>query len=243
MELFSSPFDPTAAEFLHSLDMPAYKIASFEIFDIPLIRHCAAFQKPMIISTGMADIAAIDEAVRACREVGNNDIVLLKCTSAYPAPIDKANIATIPFMKSTYGTLAGLSDHTVGDSVAAAATALGACMIEKHFILDHKMDSPDEAFSLDPAEFKQMAELVRNVERAVGKVTYAVQQETAAMRKLARSLFVTEDMAEGESFTAQNLRSIRPGDGLHPRYLPDLLGKKARKAIKKGTPMSWLLVD
>jgi pseudaminic acid synthase len=186
MELFSSPFDPTAADFLRSLDMPAYKIASFEIFDIPLIKHVASFGKPIIISTGMADISAIDEAVQACKSAGNEDIILLKCTSAYPAPLDKANLATIPHLRDTFGVLSGLSDHTEGHVAAAAATALGACVIEKHFILDKGMESHDKAFSLDPVEFRQMVDIVRDVERTVGVVSYAISREVEAMRKVAR---------------------------------------------------------
>jgi pseudaminic acid synthase len=197
----------------------------------------------VIISTGVADISAIDEAVQACKSVDNEDIILLKCTSAYPAPLDKANLATIPHLRNTFGIMAGLSDHTKGYAAAAAAAALGACVIEKHFILDHAIDSPDKAFSLDPAEFRQMVDMVRNVEKAVGKVSYAVSEEAEAMRKVARSLFVSADMEKGEVFTGKNLRSIRPGNGLHPRYLPDIMGKKARKRLAKGTPMSWELVD
>ncbi len=243
MELFSTPFDPTAAEYLRNLNMPAYKIASFEIFDIPLIEQVARYGKPVIISTGMAKPEEMDEAVRACRGQGNNDIILLKCTSAYPAPIDKANLATMADMEERFGVYAGLSDHTPGMAAAVAASALGAKVIEKHFILDHGLGGPDAAFSLDPAEFGLMAKLSREAKAAVGAVDYDISKETAAMRRLARSLFVTGDMRKGDIFTEANLRSIRPGAGLHPRYLPELLGKRAAADIKKGTPMRWELAE
>ncbi len=239
---FSTPFDKTAVDFLEELNIPVYKIASFEITDIPLIEYAASKQKPMIISTGIATICDIEEAVEACKRVGNDQIILLKCTSAYPTPLEDVNLRTIPNMTETFNCLVGLSDHTLGISVPIAAVALGAKVIEKHFILSKDIDSPDKEFSLTPEEFSQMVKSIREVEKALGKVDYTLTEKMKKGREFSRSLFVVKDMKAGEIFTEENVRSIRPGYGLHPKYLKDILGKKARKNIKKGTPLKWDLV-
>ncbi|WP_457642745.1 pseudaminic acid synthase [Persephonella sp.] len=239
---FSTPFDRAAVDFLEKLNVPAYKIASFEITDIPLIEYVASKGKPIIISTGIATLCDIQEAVEACKKVGNNQIILLKCTSAYPAPLEEANLKTIPNLSETFDCIVGLSDHTFGISVPVAAVALGARVIEKHFILSKEIDSPDKDFSLTPEEFKQMVKSIREVEKALGKVSYELTEKTRKSREFSRSLFVVKDIKKGELFTEENVKSIRPGYGLHPRYLPEIIGKKARKDIKKGTPLSWDLI-
>jgi len=240
---FSTPFDKSAVDFLEELGVPAYKIASFEITDIPLIEYVASKGKPVIISTGIATLCDIQEAVQACRRAGNDQIVLLKCTSAYPAPLEDANLRTIPHLAQTFGCPVGLSDHTLGISVPIAAVALGAKVIEKHFILSKDIDSPDREFSLTPEEFSEMVKAIRDVEKALGKVSYELTEKTKKSREFARSLFVVKDVKAGEVFTEENVRSIRPGYGLHPKYLKDILGKKARRDIKRGTPLSWDMVD
>lgn len=240
---FSTPFDKTAVDFLEELEVPAYKIASFEITDIPLIEYTASKGKPVIISTGIATLCDIQEAVEACIRVGNNQIILLKCTSAYPAPLEEANLKTIPNMAETFDCIVGLSDHTLGISVPIAAVALGAKVIEKHFILSKDIDSPDKEFSLTPEEFEQMVKAIRDVEKALGRVSYELTEKTKKSKNFARSLFVVKDIKAGELFTKENVKSIRPGYGLHPKYLKDVLGKKARKDIKKGTPLSWELFE
>jgi pseudaminic acid synthase len=239
---FSTPFDKTAVDFLEKLNVPAYKIASFEITDIPLIEYTASKGKPIIISTGIATLCDIQEAVSACKRVGNDQIILLKCTSAYPAPLEEVNLRTIPNMAETFGCIVGLSDHTLGISVPIAAVALGARVIEKHFILDRKIGGPDAAFSLDPDDFRAMVKAIREVEKALGKVSYELSEKIKRSREFARSLFVVKDIKAGEVFTEENVKSIRPGYGLPPKHLKDILGKKARKDIKKGTPLSWELV-
>lgn len=243
MELFSTAFDPTAVDFLEEMGVPIHKVASFEIVDIPLIKKMAKTDKPLIISTGMATLAEIDEAVTAARNAGCKEIALLKCTSAYPAPPEEMNLRTIPNMAEAFGCPVGLSDHTLGIAVPVAAVALGACIVEKHFTLSRSIPGPDSAFSLDPEEFKAMVEAIRTTEKALGKVSYEVTEHEKASRIFRRSLFVVKDMKAGDTFTEENIRSIRPGHGLHPRYLTDLLGHKANKAIKRGTPISWELVD
>ncbi|MDH5716649.1 MAG: pseudaminic acid synthase [Spirochaetia bacterium] len=240
---FSSPFDFTAVDFLEKLNVPAYKIASFEITDIPLIEYAAAKGKPMIISTGISTLGDIEEAVNACRKTGNNDITLLKCTSSYPAPIEEANLLTIPNMKEAFGVNVGLSDHTLGSDVAVGAVAVGAKVIEKHFILDRKMGGPDAAFSMEPEEFKAMVQSIRNVEKALGKVNYQLTPKAEKNREFSKSLFVVKDIKSGEKFTEVNIRSIRPGYGLHPKYLKDVIGKRAAVDIEKGEPFSWNMVD
>ena len=239
---FSTPFDPTAVDFLETLAVPLYKIASFEITDIPLIEYAASKGKPMIISTGIATLADIEAAVHACRRVGNSDITLLKCTSSYPAPVDEANLLTIPNLAQTFGVKVGLSDHTLGHAVAIAAVALGARVIEKHFILDRTIGGPDASFSLTPDEFRQMVDGIRAAEMALGCVSYELTEKVAASRKFARSLFVSQDIAAGDVLTPQNVRSVRPNDGLPPVELPKVLGRMVKQNIPMGTPLSWDLL-
>ncbi len=243
MIFFSTPFDKTSVDFLETLNVPAYKIASFEITDLPLIEYAATKGKPMIISTGIATLCEIQEAVDTCKKVGNDQIVLLKCTSAYPAPYDEINLRTIPNLKETFCVEAGLSDHTLGTEVPVAAVALGARIIEKHFILDKSIDSPDKEFSLTPGEFKNMVDAVRNVEKALGKITYELTEKSKKSRVFGRSLFIVKDIHAGEILTEDHVRSIRPGVGLAPKYLSDVIGKKVRVSIKKGTPLSWDLLE
>lgn len=240
---FSTPFDYTAVDFLESKNVPIFKIASFEITDIPLIEYTASKGKPMIISTGIATIGEIHDAVDACRRMGNSDITLLKCTSSYPAPVDEANLRTMVNMKETFGVKVGLSDHTMGSDVAVAAVALGAEVIEKHFILNRNIGGPDAEFSMEPAEFKTMVDSIRNVEKALGRVTYDLSEKTMKNREFSRSLFVVEDIKVGEFFTEKNVRSIRPGYGLPPKYLKEIIGKKARCKINKGVPLNWNMIE
>jgi pseudaminic acid synthase len=240
---FSSPFDKTAVDFLEDMDVPAYKVASFEITDIPLIEYVASKGKPVIISTGIATLADIEKAVNACKRMGNKQIALLKCTSAYPSPLEEINLNTIPNLKDTFKTVVGLSDHTLGTSVPIAATALGAKIIEKHFILDRSLGGPDAAFSLEPHEFKDMVDLVRDVEKALGEVSYELTEKMKKSREFSRSLFVVNDIKKGDVFTDNNVRSIRPGFGLHPCHLSSVIGKKARADIQPGTPLKWDLIE
>jgi pseudaminic acid synthase len=242
MTWFSSPFDATAIDLLESLGAPAYKIASFEIVDIGLIRRAAVTGKPMIISTGMATLAEIEEAVAAARDAGAMQIVLLKCTSAYPAPPDEVDLRTIPNMADAFGVPVGLSDHTLGIAVPVAAVALGAVIIEKHFTLRRADGGPDSGFSLEPQEFFEMVSQVRIAEQALGEVNYTPSAREAPSRSLRRSLFVVEETRAGEPFTETNLRSIRPGNGLHTRYLQEVLGRPATRDVERGTPLSWDLV-
>ena len=242
MICFSTPFDKSAVDFLESLDVPAYKIASFEIVDLPLIRYIAEQGKPIILSTGMATLAEIDEAVRTIREAGNNQIALLKCTSAYPAPPEEMNLRTLPHLAGAFGVPVGLSDHTLGIATSVAAVALGACIIEKHFTLSRADPGPDSAFSLEPHEFKAMVDAVRETEKALGSVCYEVSEREMASRVFRRSLFAVKDIEAGEEFTEENVRSIRPGYGLPPKYLSTVLGRKAAGKITRGTPLSWGLI-
>lgn len=239
MEAFSSPFDSSAVDFLAALDVPAYKIASFEITDIPLIEYTAAKGKPIIISTGIATLEDIQEALEACRRVGNDQITLLKCTSAYPAPLEEMNLLTIPDMIHRFGVTVGLSDHTMSLSAPIAAVALGARVIEKHFILDRKMGGADSSFSLEPHEFKAMVDAVRDTEKLLGRVTYELSAKSLKSREFSRSLFVAEDIKIGEILTKTNIRSVRPGFGLPPKYLPTIIGKKATRPLSKGEPLAW----
>lgn len=239
---FSSPFDNTAVDLLESLNAPAYKIASFEIQDIPLIRYTASKGKPIILSTGIATADDIQLALDTCREVGNEQIIILKCTSSYPAPIELANMKTMLDMKSKFGVQIGLSDHTMGNTVPVVSTSLGAKVIEKHFIIDKAVGGPDAEFSLDPTEFKSMVDAVREVEKALGTVTYELSEKVEKNRKFARSLFVVENMKNGDTITEKNVRSIRPGYGLHPKHLSNILGKKINKDIERGTPMSLSMI-
>jgi len=239
---FSSPFDKTAVDFLEKMNVPAYKVASFEITDIPLIEYIASKGKPVIMSTGIATLSDIEEAISACKRMGNNQVVLLKCTSAYPAPLEEINLKIIPDMAEKFETVVGLSDHTLGISAPIASVALGAKIIEKHFILDRSLGGPDAAFSLEPDEFKAMVKGVREAEKALGKVSYELTEKMKKSREFSRSLFVVKDVKTGEIFTEENVRSIRPGYGLPPKYLKEIIGKKAKKDIKKGTPLNWDLV-
>lgn len=239
LHFFSTPFDPTAVDFLESMQVPAHKIASFELVDIPLIRKIARTGKPIIMSTGMGSREEIDEAVRAIREEGNQQLVLLKCTSAYPAAPEEMNLRTIPDLSARFGVPAGLSDHTMGVAVPVAAVALGACVIEKHFTMSRAAPGPDNAFSLEPQEFKAMVEAVRFAEKALGQVNYEVSPREAASKIFRRSLFAVADIAAGEVLTEANVRSIRPGHGLPPKHLPEVLGRRAARAIQRGEPLSW----
>ena len=243
IDLFSTPYDTTAVDFLEEMGVPAYKVASFELVDIPLIEYIASKGKPVIISTGMATLAEIDEAMRAARGAGASQIALLKCTSAYPAPSEEMNLHTIPHLAEAFGVPVGLSDHTSGIAVPVAAVALGACIIEKHLTLSRSIPSPDSAFSLEPEEFKAMVEAIRTTEKALGEVRYEVSEQEAKSRVFRRSLFVVKDMKAGEVFTEENVRSIRPGHGLHPRHLKDVLGQRAVQDIKRGTPLTRNLIS
>jgi len=243
LEFFSSPFDLAAVDFLDAMDVPIFKIASFEIADIPLIEHAASRGRAMIISTGIASLGDIEEAIAACHRQGNHDITLLKCTSAYPALPSDANLATIPVWARTFGLRIGLSDHTTDDAVAIAAVALGARVIEKHFILDRAIGGPDASFSLTPDAFAALVKGVRVAEQAIGAVQGGPSGQALINRRFGRSLFVAEDMKAGEVLTPDTLRSVRPGDGLHPRHYRDLLGRRLRVDAVKGTPMAWSLLD
>lgn len=240
---FSTPFDKTAVDFLESLGNPIYKIASPEITDIPLIRYVASKRKPVIISTGIAMPEDIELALQVCREEGCEDITLLKCTSAYPAPIEDANLLTIPDMMQRYGVKAGLSDHTLGSDVAVAAVALGACVVEKHFIIDRSIGGPDAAFSMSKDEFAAMVKSIRNVEKALGEVAYPTDVTKIKGRQFCRSLYVAEDMKAGDIITEKNVRSVRPGYGLHPKYLPEILGKRVNQDLEKGERMKLEYVE
>ena len=240
---FSSAFDKTAVDFLEKMDVPAYKVASLEITDIPLIQYIASKGKPVIMSTGIARMKDIQEAVNACREMGNNNIILLKCTSVYPAPIEEANLRTIPDLAVRFDIIPGLSDHTMGITVPVTSIALGAKVIEKHFILDKSVGGPDAAFSLDRAEFKAMVDAVRSAEKSLGKINYEISERVKKVQVFSRSLFVVKDMKKGYAITRENVRSIRPGYGLAPKYLDDVIGKKAKMNLRKGTPLSWDLIE
>lgn len=235
---FSSPFDPTAVDFLEDLNVPAYKIASFEITDIPLIEYTASKGKPIILSTGIATEEDIQLAVEACRRVGNNDIALLKCTSSYPAPIEEANLIMVNDLAERFDVISGLSDHTLGATAPVVATCMGAKIIEKHFILDKSIGGPDASFSLDEKEFKEMVDAVRMAEQAMGKVTYTLTQKQEAGKAFSRSLYVVSDINKGDVITEEHVRSIRPGFGLHPKHLKDILGKTVNQSLEKGTRFS-----
>ena len=237
IDCFSTPFDKTAVDFLEELGNPIYKIASFEITDIPLIEYAASKHKPMVISTGIATPEDIQLALDACHRVGNYDITLLHCVSAYPAPLEDVNLHTMMDMAERYGVRVGLSDHTMGSDVAIAAVALGASMIEKHFILDRTIGGPDAAFSMQQDEFASMVQSIRNVEKALGSVAYKTNPATIKGREFSRSLYVAEDMKAGDIITEQNVRSVRPGYGLAPKFLPEILGKRVNRDLKKGDRM------
>ena len=240
---FSSPFDLTAVDFLEDLGVPAYKIASFEINDLPFIEYIASKGKPIIISTGIATLVDIEEAISACKRMGNDQVALLKCTSAYPSPLEEINLNVIPNMEKTFNVIPGISDHTLGHAVAVGAVALGAKIIEKHITLSRAEGGPDSQFSMEPNEFAAMVKAIRDVEKALGQVTYELTEKQKKSREHARSLFVITDIKKGEIFTENNVRSIRPGYGLPTKFINEILGKKAKSDIKKGTPMNWDLVD
>ncbi len=239
MECFSSPFDAASVEFMKDCGMPAYKVASYEINDIPLIRKIAALHKPVILATGIAYLEDIERAMRICREEGNEEVMLLKCVSAYPTPYEDINLAMIPTLAKTFDCLTGLSDHSMGSAVAAGAVPLGIRMVEKHLTLRRADGGPDGAFSMDPEEFKQMVEHIRIVEKALGSSSYALTEKQEKERSGSRSLFVVKDIRAGEKLTPENIRSIRPGYGLHTMYYEEVLGKTARRDIARGTPLTW----
>ncbi len=237
MDFFSSPFDLHSVDLLESINVPAYKIASLEITDIPLIEKCAKTQKPVILSTGIAKIEDIDLAVKTCRDTGNEQIALLKCISAYPTPFEEVNLQQIEYLRKKYNLTVGLSDHTLGIEVPIASIALGARIIEKHFILSREGHGIDREFSLEPHEFKKMVEAIRNVEKALGSPEYTVTPGMKLAQKSRRSLFIIKDVVKGDILTAENMQSIRPGNGLHPKYYEKILGKKVKQDIKRGTPL------
>lgn len=236
---FSSPFDRTAVDFLAEIEVPAYKIASFELVDLPLIEYVARQGKPLILSTGLSTLSEVDEAVRTARGAGAEEVALLKCVSAYPAPPDQMHLRTIPHMARTFGVPTGLSDHTLGSAAAVAAVALGACIVEKHFTLSREDSGPDAGFSLEPSEFETMVRDIRLAEQALGEVTYEPTPDEEINRVFRRSLFVVEHIEAGEPFNMKNVRSVRPGDGLPPRFLEVVLGRRASRDIAPGTPLGW----
>ena len=240
---FSSPFDNSAVDLLEELKTPIYKIASFEIQDIPLISYAASKMKPMILSTGIAEIEDIELAIETCKKAGNNDITILKCTSAYPADPKDANLLTIPDIKSRFGVKVGLSDHTMGIEGPVVAVVLGATVIEKHFILNKSIGGADAHFSLDEKEFTEMVNAVRKAEEMIGKVDYEMTDKKKKSRQFSRSLFIVKDIKKGELITKNNVRSIRPGFGLHPKYLETVLGKKINKDILKGEPLDFKNIE
>jgi N-acetylneuraminate synthase len=242
LDFFSSAFDSTAVDFLESMAVPAYKLASCELIDIPLLQRISRTGKPLIISTGMATIEEIEEAVATSRKEGAGQIALLRCTSAYHALPSEMNLRTIPELMRRFGVPVGLSDHTMDIAVPVAAVALGACIIEKHFTLSRSLKGPDSAFSMEPAEFKAMVEAVRVAEKSLGEIHFGLTDSERSSRVFRRSLFVVQDVRRGEPFSAENVRSIRPGHGLHTRHLPQIVGKRASRDIEKGTPLDWDLV-
>lgn len=242
LDLFSAAVDATSLDFLERMEVPVHKISSFEIVDLPLIEKIAHTGKPLIISTGMASLAEIEEAVQTARQAGATQIALLKCTSAYPSPPEWMNLRTIPHLATAFDVPVGLSDHTLSIAVPVAAVALSACIIEKHFTLSRAVPGPDSTFSLEPKELKAMVEAIRTAEKALGKVHYGASADEAKNRAFRRSLFVVEDVREGEPFTTMNVRSIRPAHGLPPRYLREVIGCRASHNIEKGTPLTWELI-
>lgn len=243
LDFFSSPFDFTSVDFLEKINVPAYKVASFEITDIPLIRKVAGLGKPVIISTGIATLSDIELAVKTCRDEGNDNIILLKCCSAYPTPYEDINLRTMVNLRDTFNCIVGLSDHTMGDTVAVASVAMGAKVIEKHLTLSRADGGVDSAFSMEPEEFKQMVDHIRIVEKAMGAVTYDLTEKQKAERQHARSLFIAKDMKAGEVLDETNMRSVRPANGLHTKFYEELLGKRVARDVKLGTPLSWDLID
>lgn len=236
---FSTPFDKTSVDFLEDLDTPIYKIASMEITDIPLIEYVASKGKPIIISTGIADKQDIELAIDACKRNGNDQIILLKCTSSYPAPIEEANIMMIKDLSERFGVISGLSDHTLGIVTPIVATAFGAKIIEKHFILNHSVGGPDASFSLDEMDFAEMVKAIRLAEKAIGELNYDLTEKMKIGREFCRSLYVVEDIKKGDVATEENIRSIRPGYGLHPKFFHELLGRVSIKELKAGEPVKF----
>jgi len=234
IDIFSSPFDKTAVDFLEQFNPSAYKIASFEITDYELIRYTASKMKPIIISTGIATIDEIQDAVNMCKEVGNHNIVLLKCTSSYPAPLEDANLKMIPNLSETFGVISGFSDHTLGSTAPIVAVTLGAKIIEKHFILNKSIGGADADFSMDKEEFRDMVKNIRDTEKLIGRVDYSMTEKKKKSRQFSRSLYISKDIKKGEVFTEENVRSVRPGYGMHPKYLDEILGEKATKEYKFG---------
>jgi pseudaminic acid synthase len=240
---FSSPFDPSSVDFLESLNAPAYKIASFEITDIPLIEYVASKGKPVIISTGIAELEDIELAIDACKRIGNDQIVLLKCTSSYPAPIDEANMIMVKDISERFGVLSGLSDHTMGSTVPVVSVCFGAKVIEKHFILDRKIGGPDASFSMNETEFTAMVKAIREAESAIGIIDFNLTNKQRSSRDFSRSLYIVENVKPGDVVTKENVKSIRPGFGMHPKYLNDILGKKFNSFYDFGTRMDFSLID
>lgn len=240
---FSSPFDKTAVDFLEELENPIYKIASFEITDVPLIKYAASKMKPLIISTGIAEYDDIKLAVESCKAMGNDDITLLKCTSSYPAPTEEANLRMISQLKEDFNVKVGLSDHTLGITVPVVAVALGATVIEKHFILDKSIGGPDASFSLDENEFTQMVKAVREAEQSLGNNDYKLTKKQIAGKAFARSLYVAQDSKKGDVISEKNVRSVRPGFGLHPKHLEYVIGKRLTKDVEKGERFSLDMVE
>lgn len=243
LDFFSSPFDFTSVDFLEAMDVPAYKIASFEITDIPLIKKIAKLGKPILISTGIANKEDIELALETCKQEGNENVILLKCCSAYPSPYEDINLNTMVSMAKTFDCITGLSDHTMGSTVSGASVAMGGMVVEKHLTLRRSDGGVDSAFSMEPEEFKKMVDDIRIIEKAMGKVTYELSDKQIAEREHSRSLFVSKDMKAGDIFTPENLRSVRPGYGLHTKYYEDILGKKITCDAKLGTPLSWEMVE
>lgn len=242
IDFLSTPFDKSSVDFLENLGVEFYKIASFEITDLPLLRYVARKNKPIILSTGMASLGEIEEAVNAIRLEGNNDIALLKCSSAYPAIPKDMNLKTIAHLGETFNTIVGLSDHSMGSVAAVAAVAMGAKIIEKHFCINRNIENPDAIFSMEPLEFKKMVDDIRSVERAIGNISYQCSENEKSSIVFRRSIFVVEDIVEGAMLNENNIRIIRPGYGLEPKYIDEVLGRVALKDIKKGTPLNWGMV-
>lgn len=242
MDLFSTPFDHSAVEFLEEMDVPVYKVASFENVDFPLIKRMVETGKPIIMSNGMASLAELDDAVSVIKKAGGTELALLKCVSSYPAIPEDMHLNTIPNLRDAFGVPVGLSDHTMDVAVSVAAVALGACIIEKHFTIDRSIKGPDSQFSLEPEEFKMMVDAVRTAEKALGTISYGTTKIETGSKTFRRSLFVVADMKEGETFTSDNVRAIRPGGGLHTRFISDVIGRKSTQSIERGTPISWDLV-
>lgn len=243
LDCFSSPFDATAVEFMQSMNMPAYKIASYEINDIPLIRMAAQTGKPVIISTGIAYPEDIELALKTCADAGNKNVMLLKCVSSYPTPYEDINLNVIPTLAVKYDCLVGLSDHTMGSAVASGSIALGVRMVEKHLTLKRSDGGPDGSFSMEPDEFREMVQNIRIMEKALGSSDYRLTEKQKIEHEGSRSLFAVKDIRQGDILTGDNMRSIRPGNGLHTKYYDELLGKKASKDIRKGTPLAWDMIE